>query len=85
MTLQFLNRFSAGSLISNGHAAVAGAAGVFRHVAKALEIRRQRNALLSLDDRMLSDIGIGRGEAWHEASRPLLDVPEQRRRGRSSR
>lgn len=32
---------------------------------------RQRRALLELDDRLLSDIGIGRAEAEHEAGRPF--------------
>jgi uncharacterized protein YjiS (DUF1127 family) len=34
------------------------------------EIARQRRALLTLDDRMLKDIGITRAEAEREASRP---------------
>ncbi len=41
----------------------------------ALEVRRQRRALLALDDRMLSDIGIGRSEAFREADRGVFDLP----------
>ena len=43
---------------------------------RILEVRRQRRALLALDDRMLKDIGLSRADAWHEANRPLLDLPE---------
>ncbi len=35
------------------------------------ERARQRRALGALDDRLLSDIGIGRGEAEEEARRPF--------------
>lgn len=44
----------------------------------AMSVRRQRNALLALDDRMLSDIGIGRAEAYREASRAVYDLPDER-------
>lgn len=33
--------------------------------------RRQRHALLSLDERLLRDIGIGRDEARREAAKPF--------------
>ena len=33
--------------------------------------RRQRRALLELNDHMLKDIGIGRGEAWQEGRKPF--------------
>ncbi|MCW8848055.1 MAG: DUF1127 domain-containing protein [Sedimenticola sp.] len=32
---------------------------------------RQRRALISLDDRMLKDIGISRCEAEHESEKPF--------------
>lgn len=32
---------------------------------------RQRQALLKLDDRMLSDIGVSRADADHEGSKPF--------------
>jgi uncharacterized protein YjiS (DUF1127 family) len=35
------------------------------------ELARQRRALLTLDDRMLKDIGITRAAAEREASRPF--------------
>lgn len=41
----------------------------------ALALRRQRVALLSLDDRALADIGLDRDLAAAEAARPLWDVP----------
>jgi uncharacterized protein YjiS (DUF1127 family) len=42
----------------------------------AIESRRQ---LAEMDDRMLSDIGISRGEALTEAARPAWDLESQRR------
>lgn len=30
-----------------------------------------RQRLLTMDDRMLSDIGVGRCEAWHEGQKPF--------------
>jgi uncharacterized protein YjiS (DUF1127 family) len=45
------------------------------HFSAAMTARRQRQRLLSLDDRMLSDIGISRTDAYREAHRPFLDVP----------
>jgi uncharacterized protein YjiS (DUF1127 family) len=32
---------------------------------------RQRRALAALDDRLLRDIGISRGEAWRECAKPF--------------
>jgi uncharacterized protein YjiS (DUF1127 family) len=36
-----------------------------------LERRRQRRALLELNDHLLKDIGIGRGDAYREGSKPF--------------
>ena len=36
--------------------------------------RTTRQLLSEMDDRMLADIGVGRGEAFHEANRPFWDV-----------
>ena len=36
--------------------------------------RRTRRLLAEMDDRLLADIGIGRGEALMEASRPAWDT-----------
>lgn len=46
-------------------------------VAFALRVRRERAILMSLDDRMLKDIGLGRSEAFQEGSRSLTDLPQQ--------
>ena len=35
------------------------------------ERRRKRRALLELSDHMLKDIGIGRGDAYREGSKPF--------------
>ena len=39
------------------------------------ELAQQRRRLLSLDDRMLKDIGLTRAEAMREGTRPLWDAP----------
>lgn len=44
----------------------------------ALVVARERRALMQLDERMLKDIGIGRSEAYHEASKPFGDVSNRR-------
>jgi uncharacterized protein YjiS (DUF1127 family) len=49
--------------------------GLIGRVRQALNTRRQRRALMALDDRMLADIGLSRSQAYCEASRPFLDVP----------
>ncbi|MDF1717525.1 MAG: DUF1127 domain-containing protein [Antarcticimicrobium sp.] len=41
---------------------------------------RQRQALRSLDDRALRDIGVSRDAARAEARRPIWDAPETWRR-----
>ncbi|TVO73610.1 MAG: DUF1127 domain-containing protein [Sedimenticola selenatireducens] len=43
----------------------------FQWLYAAYERKRQRNALLKLDDRMLSDIGVNRAEADNEGSKPF--------------
>jgi uncharacterized protein YjiS (DUF1127 family) len=45
-------------------------------VERIIEIRRQRRALMALDERMLKDVGLSRTDAWREANRSLLDLPE---------
>lgn len=46
--------------------------GKFLHM---LAVRRTRNALGSLDDSMLKDIGLSSTTASKEAGRPIWDVP----------
>jgi uncharacterized protein YjiS (DUF1127 family) len=45
----------------------------------ALRVRRERRALLGMDDRMLKDMGLN-GAAYAEANRPFWDVPADRLR-----
>jgi uncharacterized protein YjiS (DUF1127 family) len=47
-------------------------------VRSVMTVARERRMLLQLDDRMLKDIGIGRSEAFYEASKSLADVPFRR-------
>ena len=44
----------------------------------ALDVRRERRMLLSMDDRALKDIGFNRSEAYAEAHRSLWDIPRDR-------
>ena len=41
-----------------------------------LDLLQQRRALLSLDQRLLDDIGLTRAEALEEAQRARWDVPQ---------
>jgi uncharacterized protein YjiS (DUF1127 family) len=43
----------------------------------ALAVYRQRQALATLDDHMLRDLGLSHDAALAEASRPLWDMPRQ--------
>jgi len=44
-----------------------------------LRARQTRQMLGEMDDRMLADIGVGRGDAMVEANRPMWDVQTRRR------
>ena len=44
-----------------------------------LRARRTRRMLGEMDDRMLADIGVGRGEAMMEAARPMWELDARRR------
>lgn len=44
-------------------------------LAEALEVRRQRKALLGLSDPMLKDIGLSRADALRETGRRFWDLP----------
>ena len=56
-------------------AAAPTTANLLGRVSKALTVRRERRALMALDDRMLADVGLSRADAYREAHRPFLDVP----------
>jgi uncharacterized protein YjiS (DUF1127 family) len=45
--------------------------GLVRTVEGWLDRRRQRRALLALDDKLLKDIGLSPADAWNEASKPF--------------
>jgi uncharacterized protein YjiS (DUF1127 family) len=62
-----------------GRAGVAGRVQRFICVLElALDVRRERQALLSLDDATLKDMGLSRADAWAEARRPLWEIPRDR-------
>ena len=46
----------------------------------ALQVRRERRALLALDEGALKDVGFTRGDADAEARRSFWDVPVDRLR-----
>lgn len=45
-------------------------------VFNAFSLQRQRNRLADLDDAILDDIGITRGQALKESARPFWDAPD---------
>lgn len=47
-------------------------------LAAMLHARRTRRLLAEMDDRMLADIGLDRGQALAEAARPAWDVAARR-------
>jgi uncharacterized protein YjiS (DUF1127 family) len=47
---------------------------VWARLGAILRTRQTRHLLMEMEPRMLADIGIGRGEAMHEANRPFWDV-----------
>ena len=49
---------------------------VFTRLIRAYALYRERRALAALDTAQLHDIGITRGAAHREASRPVWDVPQ---------
>ncbi|MGI9426236.1 MAG: DUF1127 domain-containing protein [Hyphomicrobiaceae bacterium] len=42
------------------------------------QVYRERQALRSLDERMLKDLGLDRGQIEAETGRSFFDVPDQR-------
>ena len=45
--------------------------GMFGVLGRWSERRRQRRALLQLDDNLLKDIGLSHADAWQEANKPF--------------
>lgn len=43
----------------------------------ALQVYRERRALMALSDRMLADIGLSRADVDAEATRSIFDMPDQ--------
>jgi uncharacterized protein YjiS (DUF1127 family) len=43
-----------------------------------VQARQTRRLLARMDDRMLADIGLGRGDAMIEAARPMWDTDQAR-------
>lgn len=52
-----------------------GGKGIFARLAAIAALAAQRRQLANLDDALLDDIGLTRGEARREASRAPWDVP----------
>ncbi len=53
----------------------AAAAGAIDRLLRWQELASQRRALLALEPRLLSDIGLSRADAVREAARPFWDDP----------
>jgi uncharacterized protein YjiS (DUF1127 family) len=51
--------------------------GVVGIITRMWQVRRERRALMALDDRMLKDIGLGRGDVARETSRSVWDLPHR--------
>jgi uncharacterized protein YjiS (DUF1127 family) len=49
---------------------------LFKFLARASEVSRQRRALLQLGDMALKDFGASRADAWQEGGRPWWDLPD---------
>jgi uncharacterized protein YjiS (DUF1127 family) len=55
-----------------------GASRLICRIERALQVRRERRMLLGLGDGMLKDLGLDRGSAYAEGTRPFWDVPADR-------
>jgi uncharacterized protein YjiS (DUF1127 family) len=47
---------------------------VMTRLGAIIRARQTRHLLMEMEPRLLADIGIGRGDALHEANRPFWDV-----------
>ena len=75
-----MSDFTMGVVRLAGRSTVRGLiADVALRLHEMMRARATRRLLREMDDRMLSDIGIGRGDALVEAGRPMWDL--SRRRG----
>lgn len=45
------------------------------YVYTLFRVHSERQRLMALDDHMLKDIGLSRGDAYAEASRSMFDIP----------
>lgn len=68
-SVHFAPRHSARAVLSQGWSVLT----------TMLRAHHTRQLLAEMDDRMLSDIGIGRGDAVTEAARPMWDFAPKRR------
>ncbi len=50
--------------------------GLFYTLARMMAAQRQRNALSTLDEQQLQDVGLNQQDAQKEAARPAWDLPE---------
>lgn len=60
------------------HRIASGISYIWQLAQARASVRRERQMLASLDDRMLKDIGLTRADANLEAARPSWDVPDSR-------
>jgi uncharacterized protein YjiS (DUF1127 family) len=68
-----LDRGAAGSAGRSSERLRAGLTRAILTLLRWQELARQRRVLLTMDDRMLKDIGISRADAVHEGERPFWD------------
>lgn len=59
------------------HPAPQGRPGLWRRIARAMAVARERRALSRLDEHLLRDVGLTRDAARREANRDAWDVPER--------
>ncbi|MEM7774635.1 MAG: DUF1127 domain-containing protein [Pseudomonadota bacterium] len=52
----------------------------FQWVRYALQIRRERQSLAALDERILKDIGLSKSMAFRESTRGFFDTPDAGRK-----